>query len=133
MSQPYTYELSGHHGIEVSFTPLGAGAVPHATYRDLRTAERSFTGPDQVQVDDTQAGKLVTLTLDAPPDADRIEFSFLVPTVNLPASKRSPVHTVGLRVHHRSGFAPTTITGQTELYVETPLYGEASDIGIHPL
>jgi len=133
MSHPYTYQLSGHHGVEVSFTPLGAGAVPHATYQDRRTPERSFTGRDQVQVDDTRAGTLVTLTLESVPDEELVEFSFLVPAVNLPASKRSPVHTVGLRVQHRTGLAPGTITGQTDLYVETPLVGEASDIGIHPL
>ena len=106
---------------------------PHATYQDRRTPERSFTGRDQVQVDDTRAGTLVTLTLQAVPDEELVEFSFLVPAVNLPASKRSPVHTVGLRVQHRTGLAPGTITGQTDLYVETPLVGEASDIGIHPL
>ena len=135
MSKPYTYQLHGHHGVEVSFTPQGVGALPNVTYKDAFTPPMSFHGTDKVDITDTPAGQLVTVTLVTQPDLGTTQFSFLVPRVELPSSdpKRAPVHTVGLKVLHRTSIAPQTLVGQLDLYLETALVGEASDIGPHPL
>jgi hypothetical protein len=135
MSKPYTYQFHGHHAVEVTFTPQGVGALPNVTYQDAFTPLASFHGNEAVTLTDTPAGTMVTVTLLTQPDFGTTQFSFLIPNVDLPESdpKRAPVHTVGLKVLHRTSIAPQALVGQLDLYLETPLVGEASDIGIHPL
>ena len=134
MSEPYSYELAGHHGVRLTFTPSGAGAVPAVTYADTTHAEQSFVGTDRVSITETPAGELVSVTLDAIPDGDTTDFAFLAPRINLPdGTHHAAVRTIGFTALHRGTFAGPPQSGQIDLYWETALVGCARNGGIHPL
>jgi hypothetical protein len=134
MPEPYSYELVGHHGIRVTFTPRGAGAVPAVTYADSTHAEQSFVGTDRVSIIDGPAGELVSVTLQAIPDGDTTDFAFLAPRINLPeGTDHAPVRTIGFTALHRDTIAGPPPSGQIDLYWETALVGCARNGGIHPL
>ena len=134
MPEPYSYEFTGHHGVRVTFTPSGAGAVPAVTYADSAHAEQSFVGTDRVSITESPAGELVSVTLDAIPDGDTTDFAFLPPRINLPGgTNHAPVRTIGLTVLDRGTIAGPPQSGQIDVYRETALVGCARNGRIHPL
>jgi hypothetical protein len=80
LSQANTFELSGK-SIHVSYSSTSFTGVPLFSYRDDRLS-RSFSG-EEIHVEDTDVGQLVTVTLEAVADGDRVTFSLVLPIVTL--------------------------------------------------
>jgi hypothetical protein len=104
LSQANTFELSGK-SIHVSYSSTSFTGVPLFSYRDDRLS-RSFSG-EEIHVEDTDVGQLVTVTLEAVADGDRVTFSLVLPIVTLrKGSTGIRIKIPGLTVTH-----PSTIAG----------------------
>ncbi len=103
LSQANTFELSGK-SIHVSYSSTSFTGVPTFSYRDNRLS-RSFSG-EEIHLQDTEVGQLVTVTLEAVADGDRVTFSLALPTVTLRRDAAIRIKVPGLTVTN-----PSTIAG----------------------
>ena len=103
LSQANTFELSGK-SIHVSYSSTSFTGVPTFSYRDNRLS-RSFSG-EEIHLQDTEVGQLVTVTLEAGADGDRVTFSLALPTVTLRRDAAIRIKVPGLTVTN-----PSTIAG----------------------
>ena len=103
LSQANTFELSGK-SIHVSYSSTSFTGVPTFSYRDNRLS-RSFSG-EEIHLQDTEVGQLVTVTLEAIADGDRVTFSLALPTVTLRRDAAIRIKVPGLTVTN-----PSTIAG----------------------
>ena len=107
--------------LEVSCT-LGANSNgPTLNYRQGLSA-RSFA-PEQVNVDDTILGQLVTVTLDVAADAGKTTFSLFLPALDVPLSDSIDFTTIGLYKELRGPMI--TPKRQITEWHSVPLYGVA--------
>ena len=103
LSQANTFELSGK-SIHVSYSSTSFTGVPTFSYRDNRL-NRSFSG-EEIHLENTEVGQLVTVTLEAIADGDRVTFSLALPTVTLRRDAAIRIKVPGLTVTN-----PSTIAG----------------------
>lgn len=103
LSQANTFELSGK-SIHVSYSSTSFTGVPTFSYRDNRLS-RSFSG-EEIHLENTEVGQLVTVTLEAIADGDRVTFSLALPTVTLRRDAAIRIKVPGLTVTN-----PSTIAG----------------------
>lgn len=88
------YKLKSKY-VEVSHGTAGVLGGPNLTYKD-QTQEHDF-GPDQLSIQDTEIGQLVTAVLEVVPDLRTVTFTLVVPPVRVPAFNEStPVKLVGI-------------------------------------
>ena len=98
-----TFELSGK-SIHVSYESTSFAGVPTLSYRDNEIS-RSFSG-EEIHLEDTEIGQLITVTLKAIADGDRVTFSLVLPIVTLRKNAAIRIKVPGLTVTH-----PSTIAG----------------------
>lgn len=103
LNRANTFELSGK-SIHVSYSSTSFAGVPTLSYRDNRLS-RSFSG-QEIHVEDTEIGQLVSVTLEAIADGDRVTFSLALPIVTLPNGPGIQITVPGLTVTN-----PDTIAG----------------------
>jgi hypothetical protein len=103
LNQANSFELSGK-SIHVTYTSTSFGGVPTLSYRDNRL-NRSFSG-EEINVQNTEIGQLVSVTLEAIADGDRVTFSLALPVVTLPRGPGIRIKVPGLTVTN-----PSTIAG----------------------
>lgn len=124
LKEPNLYHLSGD-GIHVSYATETFVGEPQLTYQDAHQTKH-FIG-DQIKVEPSRAGTLVTVVLEMTPDRGPTTFTLLVPRVTLGVSPSAPVNTIGIVTVHRLwlGGIPN---GQDDLYTVHKLQGTASQV-----
>jgi len=85
---------------------------------------RTFTGEDIDKVL-RGVGSLLTVNLEAAPDAETLALTLLLPTVHLGKGLEQAFATVAILTTIRSGFVPTPPEGPRQTYRVVPLLGKA--------
>ncbi|MBA2658644.1 MAG: hypothetical protein H0U72_03555 [Nitrosospira sp.] len=103
-TQANLFELS-RGAIHVTYSSTSILGGPILSYRDNRLS-RSFRG-DEVRIQDTDIGQLITVTLETIPDLRTVNFSLVLPAVTvMPQSMGTHIRVPGITTT-----APTTIAG----------------------
>jgi len=103
-TQANLFELSGG-AIHVTYSTTSLLGGPLFSYRDNRLS-LSFRGED-IHLEDTALGQVVTVTLETSPDVRTVAFSLIVPMVTvMPQSSGTQIKVLGITTT-----APTTIAG----------------------
>ncbi|CCF84894.1 hypothetical protein [Nitrolancea hollandica] len=128
--EPHLFELQGID-TEITYSTSSFAGPPQLSYRGpgLSTGqqlERSFSG-DEIRVREQEIGRLVTVTLEAIPDADTLTLTLLVPAFRLDGTE-SPCSTVAILTTHRGSIAPQTLMGQLQSFQALELTGTASRV-----
>jgi hypothetical protein len=133
---PVANQFHLHGGaLTVSYFPLGEGPViagkgrTTLVYQDAQ-GTRTY-GSQELKVESTAIGTLVTATLHIIPDLGTTTFTLLVPAVSLGPSTSVPIRTEGITTLHRSFLIGPFGPAQRETYSLTALSGTASS-GILP-
>ncbi|MBO3461688.1 hypothetical protein G7B40_039550 [Aetokthonos hydrillicola Thurmond2011] len=118
-----TFELSGG-SIVVSYSETSFSGVPLLSYRD-NNFNLNFSG-QQIRIQDTEIGQLITVTLETVPDLRTVTFTLVLPSVNLSTTSEKIRITV-------PGIKTTTLTtiagpgrGAEKTYSTVNLKGTAS-------
>lgn len=120
-SQPNLYDLY-RKGVHVQYATTGIDGKARLSYRDTKRA-RSFVG-DEITVEDTAAGRLVTVILEAVPDLHTISFSFFLPMINL--EREAHVETTAIYATGRTSIGgPALVRGQIGTWSAVTLSGMA--------
>lgn len=119
------FELSSN-SIHVTFSGTSILGGPILSYRDDQFS-RSFRG-EEIRLQDTELGQLITVTLEAIPDLRTVTFSLVLPIVTvMPQSAGIRIKVPGLTITN-----PTTIAGPPpgpqKLYSVVNLRGTAQFI-----
>ncbi len=125
--EPNLFELQGVD-TQITYSTSSFAGPPQLSYRGpgLSTGqqlERSFSG-DEIRVREHETGRLVTVTLEAIPDADTLTLTLLVPAFRLDGND-NPCSTVAILTTHRGSIAPQTLTGQLQNFQTRELTGTA--------
>ncbi len=121
---PNLFSLSGG-GLTVSLALSGFDGKPHFSYQDSHQS-LNFSG-DDITIEETALGTLVTVTLVRTPDFGDTTFTLLVPRINLLGATSHVVHTVGITTIHRTTIAGLG-HGQLTTYHVTRLNGSAAQV-----
>lgn len=122
-SQANVFNLHGHH-LSITYSTGALGAKHTLVYQD---ALRTLTFEDaQIRKVATDAGDLVSVTLQLTVDSGSTTFSLLVPRVLLDPNQQAHVDTVGITARHRFSLAPALLHGQLDGYQTSRLRGTAS-------
>jgi hypothetical protein len=123
---PNAYSLHGG-SIHVGYSTTGIDGKPHLNYQDAN-GSHSFSG-DQITVNKTAIGDVVTVVIFRTVDSGSTTFSVLIPQVNLTAPDLPlPIETEGITTVHRFSIVPAFNHGQMELYCLIPMTGTASHL-----
>lgn len=120
--QPSLYTLSGGN-LQITYALTGPNGQPQFTYQDPNQG-LTFTG-NQIQVVDTELGKVVSVRIRMTVDTGSTTFSVLLPRVNLIPDTFAAVHTEGITTLHRFSIFQALDRGQQDFYTVTPLQGFA--------
>lgn len=120
-TEPNLYEVHGH-GIHVTYSTTSITGKPLFNYHDAAQS-KNFSG-DQIQVQESILGKLVSVFLMRTIDGPSTSFTLLVPNVRLPPSDSANISTEGITTLHKFSIIGPPV-GQTELYTVHPLHGTA--------
>lgn len=119
------FELS-RGAIHVTYSSTSILGGPIFSYRDNQLS-RSFSG-EEVRLQDTEVGELVTVTLEAIPDLRTVTFSLVLPIVTVMFQSNG----IRIKVPGITTTAPTTIAGPPpgpqQLYSVVNLRGTAQFI-----
>jgi hypothetical protein len=86
---------------------------------------KSFT-PDQVHIDDTMLGRLITITLELSVDTGATTFSLMLPTLDVPLSDSVDFTTLGI---YKEARGPVILPKrQVTDWRSVPLYGIAQTV-----
>jgi hypothetical protein len=121
-AQPNEFELHDHE-IKITYFTTGITGQPSFTYHD-QNQTLNFTG-QEITVEETAIGKLVSVTIQKTVDFGSTSFSVLIPVVFL-ASSTATAHftTDGIRtVHEPQLLLP--VVGVREVYQFSKLNGTA--------
>ena len=121
---PNLFSLSGG-GLTVSLALSGFDGKPHFSYQDSHQS-LNFSG-DDITIEETALGTLVTVTLVRTPDFGDTTFTLLVPRINLLGATSHVIHTVGITTMHRTTIAGLG-HGQLTTYHVTRLSGSAAQV-----
>jgi hypothetical protein len=118
-----SFQLAGDEHVEVTFQETSITGEPQFTFRDgIREVSRSG---QQIDRDETRIGTLVTVELEAVPDAHVIDLTLLIPAVNLPNGD-AEVEALAIETIIRSSIGgPNLITGALQSYRTLRLSGTA--------
>ena len=118
------YDLESSRGLRVSYSASSFGGVPLFHYDD-GTRELSFRD-DELRTEKTSIGTLITVRLKDTPDLEGIDFTLVVPRVNVDDSREGPVKTFGFWTRQRTTIGgPDLVDGQVESYRTVRLAGTA--------
>ncbi|HEX8096112.1 hypothetical protein [Jatrophihabitans sp.] len=124
IKEPNMFQLSGR-GVSVSLALTGLTGQPTLTYQDSHHA-LSFSGDQDITVEDSALGQLVSVTLVKSIDAGHTSFSVLIPRLNILAGYNH-VETLGITAVHSTSLAGIG-HGQLTTYHVIHLHGTASQI-----
>ncbi len=118
------YDLSGD-GLKVSYVPLGEDGQAHFTLED-GTGTVSFAGAEIRTVDQTDVGRLVSVTTRRTVDSGSTTFTIFIPRVVLDAPDApAPIQVPGMFTTHRFSIIPRLNRGQLDVYSPVMLTGAA--------
>lgn len=109
--------------VHVEYSTTGIDGIPHLDYRE-GSKVASFRG-DQIRLEKTEIGDLVTVTLSAIPDLESNTLSLLIPKVNLDSSLETLIRTQGIKTKHKTAVSPNLLRGQLDNYTFLILKGTA--------
>jgi hypothetical protein len=121
--QPNHFSLSGR-GVTVTLVTGGITGQPILTYQDSHQAT-NFTG-EELTIEDTALGRLVSATIVKSVDAGYTEFSVVIPNINLIGGQHH-VDTIAITSTHRTTIAGIG-HGQLSSYHVIHLHGTASQV-----
>jgi hypothetical protein len=122
--EPNLYVVHGQD-VQVTFSTTSFNGKPQLTYHDA-TQARQFTG-DEITIEDTAIGQLVTVVLSLTVDLGSTTFSLVVPAVRLSGTGPQPISTLGITAVHRTTIAGPP-TGQATTYRVVRLRGTAERV-----
>lgn len=122
-TQANIFNLSGAH-MHVTYSTGALGSKQGLVYQDAHQT-RQFSG-DQLTKVATDAGEVVSVTLQLTVDSGSTTFSLLVPRVNVDLNQSVHVRTIGITALHRFSLIPAVNHGQLDTYQVTELHGQAS-------
>jgi hypothetical protein len=123
--EPNLYQLTDS-GLKISYSSSSFDGKPRFTYEKGRKT-LNFTG-DEIHVDDTEIGRLVTVTLAKTVDTGFTSFSVLIPQINLAKiGAKQAFRSIGVQTEHKLTI-DTPATGPLETYKVTALRGSASRV-----
>jgi len=123
--KPTLYQLSGA-GLHVTYATSGIDGQPHVHYQDS-LHNLNFTG-SQIRTVESDAGTLVSVTIQLTVDSGSTSFSLLIPRINLNKGEIGSVRTDGITTVHRFSIVPAFMHGQLDNYTVTALHGTAQQV-----
>jgi hypothetical protein len=123
--KPNRYVLKLKHAT-VTYDVTAIDGKPHLTYQVLEgPASRTFIG-DQIRIQESAIGTLVTVTLEAIPDDKATLLTLLLPVINLVGTTEQDFATLGVTTTERSSIAgPSLVNGVVQTYREKKVEGKA--------
>lgn len=122
--EPTHYELQGPY-THIGVSKAGAAGVSVLVYRHLDEV-RTFRG-DEIRINETEIGVLVTVTMSAIPDLETVMMTVILPVVNVSPRGVSPVETHVLFTTERTSIGgPGLVEGQIQGYEIERLSGRAT-------
>mgnify|MGYP006992414237 CR=1 FL=1 len=119
------FDLRGH-GTHVTYSTTSLAGRPTLTF-EQHGKSQSFHG-EAIRVQETEIGRLVTVTLEAVPDLHVVTLSLLLPPVNVEGTEAS-VETESIRTTARTSIAgPRLVKGQVSSYESVKLHGTAKAV-----
>jgi hypothetical protein len=124
---PNLYELQNASGsVSVVYSTSSFTGEPRLTYTN-GSMTKSFSG-DEIRVQETEIGKLVTVTVAFRPDVNFVTLSLLIPDISL-GGQPVRISSRAILTTHRTPFTPLPFVGQRELYRQVILLkGIASEV-----
>jgi hypothetical protein len=119
--QPNFYDLSGD-GIHITYATTTFEGPPVFIYHDASQTKKLTD--KQIQSVDTEAGTLVSVTINVIPDLATTSFSVLIPRVSLSTSDTANITTYGITTLHKTTFFGPR-QGQNDVYSVHQLQGTA--------
>ncbi len=128
--EPNLFELQGVD-TDITYSTSSFAGPPQLSYRGPgltagQQLERSFSG-DEIRVREHEIGRLVTVTLEAIPDADTLTLTLPIPAFRLDGNE-DPCSTVAILTTRRGSIAPQTLTGQLQTFRTLALNGTARHV-----
>ncbi len=123
---PNHFELQGNH-TSITYSATSQTGEAQLIYKD-RVRSRNFSGQD-IHSLDTEIGTLITVVLDAVPDAETLTLTLLLPNINLSGGNNSSkVQTEAILTTHKDNIGGPNflVLGQVETYKTLRLQGTAS-------
>lgn len=134
MSAPVNANRYELHSRTVSLT-YGDAGIDGKPYLNYVSAEQnlplSFKGDELRVIQNTDVGKVVSVTIRRTIDAGSTSFTILVPRTMTAKGQSSAVKTVGITTLHRFSVVPKFTMGQDDIYTTVELSGIAS-VESHP-
>jgi hypothetical protein len=123
------FDLNGRN-VTVTYGEAGADGSPYLNYAS-NDVFLTFKG-DQIRVQNTDLGKVVSVSIRMTIDTGSTSFTILVPRVLMSkGSGKTTIKTVGITTIHKFSVLPMLLRGQDDLYTTIALSGTAS-IESHP-
>jgi hypothetical protein len=122
--QANQFELK-HGSVHILYSTTSFAGRPQLNYHHKKE-NLNFEG-DEIRVQETEIGSLVTVTLEAVPDDFTRTLSLLVPTVNLRGEENEiSIKTIAIETVSRTSIGgPNLVDGAIQTYEEFSLKGEA--------
>lgn len=126
ITEPNLYELQGDKTkVTYSTTSIAGQALFNIR---LGRKTLNFTG-DDIHVDGTPIGTLVTVTIETVPDLKTVTFSLLLPAVNLQQSTKASIKAIGILTTAKTSIGgPKLVKGALQAYKTVVLSGTAKAI-----
>jgi hypothetical protein len=128
--QPTQFELEGY-GVRITYSTSSFAGPPQFSYRGPGVSsdeevEATASG-DDIRVEETQVGTLVTVVTQTIPDLGTSSVTILVPSFNMQGETEVPFETAAiLAVAHTSIGGPQLVRGQLTSYRAVSLQGTAT-------
>jgi len=124
---PNQYQLSGK-GLKISYNTSSFDGKPRLTYQKGKK-QQNFAG-DQIRVEKTEIGSLLTVTIAMTVDRGFTTFSVLIPEIHLAKiGAKQAFKTTGIQTEHKTSIGgPGLVKGVLETYKVIPLSGSATNV-----
>jgi len=120
-SEPNLYELTGYD-TQVTYSTTGITGQPQLSFKN-KVFNKNFTG-GEIRTEDSELGKLVSVTLKPSVDTGTTSMTLLVPSVALGNQTSQPLHTLCIISVHTGPIAPGHV-GARRTYESVALNGTA--------
>jgi hypothetical protein len=126
MTEPNLYELQGDK-TKVTYSTSSITGKPLFTIW-LGRKTLNFSG-NEIKVDGTPIGTLVTVTIETVPDLKTVTFSLLLPAVNLPESNKVSIKALGILTTAKTSIGgPKPVKGALQAYKTVVMSGTAKAV-----
>jgi len=131
---PNQFELTGKGDVRITYIPGGEGPLTtegplKLEYHDAQHGDLSFRG-DAVRTQDTDVGKLVTVTLRQTVDQGNVLFTLILPTGFTKQGPEDKIHfhTEGIVTTQHVAVDNPTVKGPNLTYQYVALQGTAENV-----